>query len=80
MLCLCVAGLAGFRVFVEAVFYVGKGKKNNRPIQHLIDARDAKQKTGPVNASSIRSNTDISPTLKVLKSMARGDRTTFFFF
>jgi len=36
--CWCV-GLAGFRVFVESIFYIGKGK-NSRSTQHLKDARD----------------------------------------
>ena len=31
--------LEKFRVFVESVFYVGKGK-NSRSMQHLKDAKD----------------------------------------
>jgi hypothetical protein len=32
--------LGKFRVFVESVFYVGKGK-NSRSMQHLKDAKDS---------------------------------------
>jgi len=35
-------------VFVESVFYVGKGK-HSRSTQHLRDAREVEQKTGPVS-------------------------------
>lgn len=29
-----------FRVFVEAIFYIGKGQKD-RPLQHLVDAKES---------------------------------------
>ena len=39
--------LSQFRQFVDAVFYVGKGK-NSRPMQHLKDAKTALNKGGKV--------------------------------
>lgn len=46
---MCICGVDGadlehFRTFVEAVFYVGKGK-NSRSMQHLKDARDCTRRT-----------------------------------
>lgn len=47
--------LEKFRVFVESVFYVGKGK-NSRSMQHLKDAKDSinlkKSKVGGSNTYS----------------------------
>lgn len=35
-----VGDLQRFKVFVQAIFYVGKGQKD-RPLQHLVDAKES---------------------------------------
>lgn len=35
-----VSDMDKFRVFVEAIFYIGKGQKD-RPLQHLQDAKES---------------------------------------
>ena len=35
-----VGELQRFKVFVQAIFYVGKGQKD-RPLQHLVDAKES---------------------------------------
>ena len=35
-----VGDLQRFKVFVQAIFYVGKGQKD-RPLQHLMDAKES---------------------------------------
>ena len=35
-----IGELQRFRVFVEAIFYIGKGQKD-RPLQHLLDAKES---------------------------------------
>ena len=35
-----VGDLDKFRLFIEAIFYIGKGQKD-RPLQHLVDAKES---------------------------------------
>lgn len=39
-----VGELQRFRIFVEAIFYIGKGQKD-RPLQHLVDAKESQLAT-----------------------------------
>ncbi|XP_065912827.1 ankyrin repeat and LEM domain-containing protein 1-like [Dysidea avara] len=45
-----VGDLDKFRLFVEAIFYIGKGQKD-RPLQHLVDAKES-QVNAPNKARS----------------------------
>ena len=60
-----VGELQRFKVFVEAIFYIGKGQKD-RPLQHLVDAKESQMAVlNKVRAHTAMTRVDTPYTGKV---------------